>query len=134
MRSAVEASDGWAREDELDLGQEENEETETVNGNDNVPVFELQHDTTLTHGGDHDSEVIESYNHSGTAIDGESALVGPSVSAGVDEGVLMPDNTPSLHVCSLSLSSVKSLWIVANSIICLTLSANSGLYPFITKS
>lgn len=99
MRSAVEASDGWAREDELDLGQEENEEAETRNGNDSAPVFESQHDSAFTHaGGDHDSEVIENYDHSGTAIAGESVPVGPSVSAGIDEGVLTPDDTPSLHV------------------------------------
>ena len=93
MGSAVEASDGWAREDELDLGgPEENGDLDhrTGNGiadNDTAPVHELASAKKYPS--------IEAHGHD----------------AGVEETVSIPDDTPSLHVRYLTSSLLHPQWL-----------------------
>lgn len=93
----IEGSDVWAREDELDLGQEDEAE---ANGIIDHGGSSMDGDPMVN--GEEESSVLRGPDASRTEKQSSQANESPQVSTGAfgspDETASTPDDTPSLHV------------------------------------
>lgn len=103
MSSTIEGRDDWAREDELDLGQE-NAELHPYRAGDGVimsngdePRDEM--DDSMIVGKEGGSFATDNRHHlAGAPVEDQPKELLPRASGSVDEITSTPDDTPSLHV------------------------------------
>ncbi|KAL4866804.1 hypothetical protein BDV12DRAFT_172286 [Aspergillus spectabilis] len=119
MSSTIEGRDDWAREDDLDLGQDEDELIPAASNGvieDNFPPEGLN-DGSITHV-EEDIPDLAGRNHTETKAvsgDGDSIDIGtpsprlPQVGGSFDDNVSIPDDTPSLRGSIQSSPSSSAL-------------------------
>ncbi|PWY87010.1 golgi complex component [Aspergillus heteromorphus CBS 117.55] len=117
MSSMIEASNDWAREDELDLGQEDDEHPPpTRNGfSHHASPQELPGQDSMAYI-EEDLPGVATENHHLPPVDADTTSLPSSPRAGqpgapgsVDETISTPDDTPSLHGSLLSSRSSSAL-------------------------
>lgn len=114
MSSTIEGRDDWAREDELDLGQE-NAELHPYRAGDGVimsngdePRDEM--DDSMIVGKEGGSFATDNRHHlAGAPVEDQPKELLPRASGSVDEITSTPDDTPSLHGSLLSSHSGSAL-------------------------
>lgn len=104
-----EGSHDWAREDELDLGQEDAEGQHDTSGQDSRGTQQGQEDASMAHVEENLSPVLNGHDHEQTSTaaaaemgDDAPPLHPPSspqeLRGSVDETASTPDDTPSIQV------------------------------------